>query len=155
MADVLTPEQRRLNMSRIRGKDTKPELQVRRGLHAMGFRFRLHSRSLPGRPDLVFPGRHAAVFVHGCFWHGHYCPLCRLPSTRQEFWKRKIEGNRARDARVAQALSDSSWRVMTIWECSIRGRARRPLTEVLDRCGDFLNGDRRGAECAGAWDAIS
>jgi len=89
MVDVLSPEQRRLNMSRIRGRDTKPEMLIRRGLHAQGFRYRLQNRKLPGRPDLVFPRYHAVIFVHGCFWHGHNCPMFKLPGTRQEFWSKK------------------------------------------------------------------
>src|ERR1700719_1649815 len=99
MGDVLTPEQRRLNMSRIRGRDTKPELLLRRGLHAAGLRFRLHTERLPGRPGLVFPRYRAAILVHGCFWHGHDCPLFKLPATRSEFWASKIAGNRTRDNR--------------------------------------------------------
>lgn len=97
-------------MAGIRGKDTRPEMILRRGLHARGFRFRLHDRRLPGSPDLVFPGRRAAVFVHGCFWHGHACPLFRLPATRQEFWRAKIEGNAARDKGAEAALLADGWR---------------------------------------------
>ena len=138
MVDVLTPEQRRFNMSRIRGRDTKPELTLRRGLHALGFRFRLHRRDLPGRPDLVFPGRGAAVFVHGCFWHGHDCPMCRLPGTRTAFWTAKIQGNRDRDRRAVSALMTSSWRVLVVWECALRGPARLPYKMVLAKCATFL-----------------
>src|SRR5262245_20506194 len=93
MADVLTPEQRRLNMSRIRGADTKPERLVRSALHARGFRFRLHRRDLPGKPDLALPRYRAVILVHGCFWHGHKCSLFQLPETRREFWEAKIRGN--------------------------------------------------------------
>ena len=132
MTDVLTPEQRRLNMSRIRGRDTRPEMMLRRGLHSRGLRFRLHRRDLPGCPDLVFPRFHAVVFVHGCFWHGHSCPMFKLPATRTEFWRAKIERNIERD-RAAQAdLISATWRVMTVWECSLRGPARRPFDDVLD-----------------------
>src|SRR5215471_13052693 len=102
MADVLTPEQRRLNMSRIRGRDTKPELLLRRSLHARGLRFRLHRRDLPGCPDLVFPRFRAAIFVHGCFWHGHTCPMFKMPKTRTVFWRNKIHKNLDRD-RTARA----------------------------------------------------
>src|SRR5450631_1336300 len=100
MTDVLSPEQRRFNMSRIRGSNTKPELQVRRGLHAMGLRFRLHDRRLPGRPDMVLTRYRTVIFIHGCFWHGHGCRLSKMPATRQDFWRAKIEGNAARDGRV-------------------------------------------------------
>lgn len=152
MADVLTPEQRRHNMRRIRGRDTKPEMLLRRGLHAAGLRFRLHARDLPGRPDLVFPRHRAAVLVHGCFWHGHNCPMCRLPATSPEFWARKIEGNRARDRRTTEALARAGWRVMTVWECSLRGPARRPLGDVLARCAGFIRSGGDRAELEGAWD---
>lgn len=141
MADVLTPEQRKLNMSRIRGRDTKPEMIIRRGLHARGFRFRLQDRKLPGRPDLVFPRYHAVVFVHGCFWHGHNCPMFKLPVTRQEFWATKIASNRARDERATGALLKLGWRVANVWECSIRGPAKLTDDEVITRCQQFLLSD--------------
>jgi DNA mismatch endonuclease, patch repair protein len=110
MPDVLTPAQRSFNMSRIRGRDTRPELQIRRGLHARGLRFQLHRRDLPGRPDLVFPRYRTVLFVHGCFWHGHGCHLCRMPATRPEFWRLKIEGNMVRDREAAVQLGDHGWR---------------------------------------------
>ena len=106
MTDVLTPQQRRLNMSRVRGRDTKPEMLIRRELHARGLRYRLHDRKLPGRPDLVFPKYRTALFVHGCFWHAHGCALSKLPVTRQEFWKQKLDGNGARDRKAIKALLD-------------------------------------------------
>jgi DNA mismatch endonuclease (patch repair protein) len=131
MADVLTPEQRRLNMSRIRGKDTKPELVLRSGLHARGLRFRLHCKDLPGRPDMVFPRYHAAVLVHGCFWHGHDCLLFKQPATRREFWQAKIEGNRARDLRDRARLVAGGWRVLVVWECALKGSTRLAADAVL------------------------
>ncbi|TXC66171.1 DNA mismatch endonuclease Vsr [Piscinibacter aquaticus] len=124
MTDVLTAEQRQLNMSRIRGRDTRPEMLVRQGLHARGLRYRLHDRKLPGRPDLVFPRHGAVLFVHGCFWHAHGCALSKLPATRQDFWKQKLEGNAARDRRAIDALQAAGWRVLVIWECALRGPAR-------------------------------
>ena len=138
MTDVLTPEQRRLNMSHIRGKDTKPEMLLRRELHARGFRFRLHRRDLPGCPDLVFPSLRAVVFVNGCFWHGHDCPMFRLPATRPEFWAAKIAGNRARDVRSLDGLAVAGWRVRVIWECELKGRARRPVDEVICEVAEWL-----------------
>lgn len=141
MVDVLTPAQRRLNMSRIRGKDTKPEMTLRRGLHALGFRFRLHRKDLPGRPDLVFPSRCAVIFVHGCFWHGHTCPMCKMPATRSEFWRAKIESNRERDIRAVAALQTAGWRVLVVWECALRGPARLPKMEFLAGCAAFLRSD--------------
>lgn len=138
MTDVLTHEQRQLNMSRIRGRDTKPEMLIRRGLHGRGFRYRLHDRKLPGRPDLVFRRYNAVVFVHGCFWHGHDCPLFRLPATRREFWMTKIVSNRARDARAAASLLALGWRVANVWECSLRGSGRFTGDEVITKCQNFL-----------------
>ena len=125
-------------MAGIRGKDTRPEMILRRGLHARGFRFRLHDKRLPGSPDLVFPGRRAVIFVHGCFWHGHACHLFRLPATRQEFWRAKIEGNAARDALAERTLVADRWRVLTIWECALKGRERLPVEAVLDRAAAWL-----------------
>lgn len=125
-------------MAGIRGKNTRPEIILRRGLHARGFRFRLHDRRLPGSPDLVFSGRHAVIFVHGCFWHGHGCHLFRLPTTRQEFWQAKIEGNAARDAAAESKLLADGWRVLTVWECALKGRERLPVEAVLDRAAEWL-----------------
>src|ERR1700730_9722906 len=141
MVDVLTPQQRSFNMSRIRGRDTKPELVVRRGLHSRGFRFRLHRRDLPGRPDLVFPSRRAVIFVHDCFWHGHDCPMCRLPATRPTFWRTKIDKSRARDQGAVRALGISGWRVLIVWECAVRGPARQAADAVLAGCEEFLYSD--------------
>lgn len=140
-------------MARIRGKDTKPELLIRRGLHARGFRYRLHAK-LPGRPDIVLPARRAAIFVHGCFWHGHDCPLFRLPGTRTDFWREKIAGNRARDSAAIEQLHRAGWRTLTIWECSVRGTGRRDPQEVLDEaaiwlCSDNIEQDIRGTCNAG------
>lgn len=145
MADVLTPEQRRLNMSRIRGKDTKPELLLRHGLHARGLRYRLHRKDLPGRPDIMFPRYRAVILVHGCFWHGHDCPLFKLPATRREFWAAKIEGNKARDARDIASLISAGWRVLVVWECVLKGPRRRPIETVLDGIVSWLHfGDDAG-----------
>ena len=154
MPDVLTPEQRRLNMSRVRGKDTKPELILRKGLHAAGFRYRLHARDLPGRPDLVFPRFHAAIMVHGCFWHGHTCPMFRLPETRHDFWSAKIRGNKARDETAIACLTASGWRVLTIWECSVRGKARLALPALIERSAGFLTGEQQLDEIEGNWQGI-
>ena len=143
MVDVLTPQQRRYNMQRVRGRNTKPEMLLRQGLHARGFRYRLHQKTLPGRPDLVLPKYRAVIFVHGCFWHGHDCPLFKWPATRQEFWRKKIEGNRVRDARAIEALRAAGWRVLIIWECAIRGSRRHPPSTVMDWAEQFLIGCTR------------
>jgi len=126
--DRLTKEQRSWNMSRIRGKDTSPERAVRSMLHRLGYRFRLHSRSLPGRPDLVLPKYGTVVLVHGCFWHRHArCPLAFTPKTREQFWSEKFDANIARDRRVVRALRSLGWRVLVVWECEVRD------TELLSR----------------------
>lgn len=125
-------------MAAIRGKDTRPEMTIRRGLHARGFRFRLHVRDLPGRPDLVFPARRAALFVHGCFWHGHGCPMFRWPGSRVDFWRAKIDGNRARDRAAEVALEAAGWRVLTVWECAMKGKGRLPPGRVLDLAAEWL-----------------
>lgn len=138
MADVLTPEQRRRNMSRNSGRDTKPELILRRGLHARGLRFRLYRKDLPGKPDLVFPKHRAVIQVHGCFWHGHDCPMFKWPTTRAEFWKEKIGGNRRRDLGTLEALHVRGWRVLVVWECALRAPGRRPLRDVLSGCEVFV-----------------
>ena len=141
MVDRLTPDQRRLNMRRVRAKDTKPEVTVRRLLHGQGFRFSLHRRDLPGRPDIVLPRHRAAVFVHGCFWHGHGCSLFRLPATRTEFWSTKIEGNRARDVAAVVALKTNGWRSLWIWECALRGKNRLTVVDVSDAMAGFILGE--------------
>ncbi|QRM56400.1 DNA mismatch endonuclease Vsr [Sinorhizobium sp. BG8] len=150
--DVHSPSVRSFNMSRIRSVDTAPEMLIRRGLHARGRRFRLHTPNVPGRPDLLFPKHQAAFFVHGCFWHGHTCPLFRVPASRTEFWIRKIGANRLRDQRNSQELVAQGWRVLVIWECSTRGRAKRPVGEVLDLCESFLDGDTKRMEITGEWE---
>ena len=118
-------------MAGIRGKDTKPERLIRHALHARGLRYRLHASNVPGRPDLIFPRFRAAVFIHGCFWHGHACPFFRLPDTRSAFWTAKFDRNRARDADVAAMLMESGWRRLVVWECAIRGRGRLPFENGL------------------------
>lgn len=138
MADVVTPEVRSRMMAGIRGKDTAPEMTLRRGLHASGFRFRLHDRSLPGRPDMVFPRHRAVLFAHGCFWHGHDCHLFRLPSTRPDFWRSKIEANRKRDEAAEQALATLGWRRGEVWECAMKGRTALAPADVIRRCASWL-----------------
>lgn len=135
--DVLTPEQRRLNMSRIKGRDTAPEMIIRRALHARGFRYRLHDNRLPGRPDLVFPKHHAAIFIHGCFWHGHDCHLFKWPATRREFWREKIGRNRLRDEKAERELRALGWRTLVIWECQMKGRKNK-FNELIDGWAEFL-----------------
>jgi DNA mismatch endonuclease (patch repair protein) len=121
MADVFDRETRSRVMSLIRGRNTKPELIVRRYLHSLGLRYRLHVRDLPGRPDLVLPRHRVVIFVHGCFWHQHVgCRFAVMPKNNQAFWKTKFEGNRRRDARAVSTLRRAGWRVFTIWECDMK-----------------------------------
>ena len=120
MADIVSPKKRSDMMSGIRGKNTKPEIIVRSLLHRLGYRFRLHRKDLPGRPDVVLPKWRTVIFVNGCYWHGHEnCHLFRPPKTRTEFWINKIEGNQARDQRNYAGLTDAGWKVLVIWECAV------------------------------------
>lgn len=135
-------------MSGIRGKNTKPEIKLRKSLHAEGFRFRIHA-PLPGKPDLAFPRRKAVLFVHGCFWHGHHCHLFKWPSTRTDFWRAKIEGNVARDAMNIGKLEGSGWRTGVVWECALKGRARVDFPDAIKRCAEWLKSDERRFELSG------
>lgn len=131
--DTLSPEARSERMSRIRAKDSQPEMIVRRLVHGMGYRYRLHRRGLPGTPDLVFGPKRKVIFVHGCFWHRHPDPSCRLvrmPKSRQEFWGPKLEGNRARDQRNVAALEAKGWQSLVVWECETTGD-REALADKL------------------------
>jgi DNA mismatch endonuclease (patch repair protein) len=124
--DRITKETRSANMRAIRSKDMKPEMDVRRLAHAMGYRFRLHRKDLPGKPDMVFPGRRAVVFVHGCFWHQHPDPGCKhahQPKSNADYWKPKLTRNQSRDAQHEAALREQGWRVLVIWECQIKDEA--------------------------------
>lgn len=136
MTDKLSPAARSENMRRIRSRDTKPELAVRRLLHGLGYRFRIHRRDLPGKPDLVFSARRKVIFVHGCFWHGHdddACPDRRAVKSNSGYWVPKIAGNIARDERHEKALRDGGWEVAIVWECQMRqpDRVRAELVSYL------------------------
>lgn len=138
MADIVDVATRSRMMRGIRGENTRPELLVRSLLHRNGFRFSLFSRSLPGRPDIVLRRYRAIVFVHGCFWHGHDCPLFRLPGTRTEFWAAKIARNRANDDRTVTALRDRGWRVAVVWECALKGPRRISGEQIAARLARWL-----------------
>lgn len=137
MTDIVTSEKRSQMMAAIASKDTRPEIQVRRALFASGYRYRLHRKDLPGTPDIVLPGKRIAIFVNGCFWHGHTgCSLGKVPSTRTDFWKKKFESNRERDKAATEALIAVGWRVLVIWECFTRScktqdALMQPLMEWL------------------------
>jgi DNA mismatch endonuclease (patch repair protein) len=131
MADNLTPEARSQLMSRVKQKDTKPELVLRKALHAAGLRYVLHPRALPGRPDIVSPKYRTVVFVHGCFWHGHDCPAGSAPSSNTEYWTLKIAANRERDRRKESDLEEQGWRVLTVWECETKPASLQLSVETL------------------------
>jgi DNA mismatch endonuclease, patch repair protein len=132
MADTVTPAVRSRMMAAIKGKNTKPEIIVRKALHAAGFRFRLHDRKLPGRPDVVLAKYKSAVFVHGCFWHGHQCKAFRWPKSRKDFWREKILRNKARDAVAKRELRQLGWQSILIWECQIKkGLVEKKVLERL------------------------
>lgn len=137
-SDVLTNEQRRFCMSQIRGKDTNPEMFVRRALHAMGFRYQVHARSLPGSPDLAFPRLRAAIFIHGCFWHVHSCPRFFWPRNRKEFWRQKLLNNAKRDRANLAALRSSGWKTLVIWECALRVPMNAAGETVPGECAKWL-----------------
>jgi len=135
MADVHSTETRSYNMSRIRSKDTKPEMLVRKFLHAQGFRYKLHDKTLPGKPDLVLPKYKTAIFIHGCFWHGHNsCKYYVVPKTRTEWWLQKINGNIVNDEKAVKALKKDGWKVIIVWECELKPESlSRTLHKLLTR----------------------
>jgi len=135
MTDRLDPDRRRKLMQKVKGKDTKPEKIVRSLLHRLGYRFRLHRKNLPGTPDIVFPSRHLALFVHGCFWHGHGCRIGQLPKSRLDYWQPKIEANRDRDRHKEAALIAKGWRVAVVWQCELADldSLRDQLIRLLDQ----------------------
>lgn len=136
-------------MAGIRGANTKPEMLVRRGLHALGYRYRLHGKGMPGRPDLVLRKYKAVIFVHGCFWHGHECGIFKWPKTRLEFWQQKISGNRSRDQLVDNRLGEKGWRVLHVWECALRGPGKLGADDVIRRVVNWLNSCERRGEVRG------
>lgn len=149
MADVVNKITRSRMMSGIRGKNTRPEMLVRKRLHAMGYRYRLHDKRLPGKPDLVFPGRKAVIFVHGCFWHGHGCKLFKWPSSNVDFWRTKILRNRENDQHSEEKLLSEGWRILVVWECALKGPGKRPLTEISSEIAGWLETDDKRMEIKG------
>lgn len=139
MTDVHDQAARSRNMSAIKGKNTRPEMLIRKALHARGMRFRLHVKRLPGCPDIVLPRYKAVIFVNGCFWHGHRCHLSRTPKTRQEFWLGKISGNMNRDRLAHDQLLDAGWRLGVVWECAIKGRTKHTLDSITDELENWLH----------------
>ncbi len=146
MADTVNRETRSRMMSSVRAKDTKLEMEMRRRLFSMGFRYRLHGKDLPGTPDMVLPKYRSVVFMHGCFWHHHGCHLSSMPATRRSWWKKKLEGNAERDSETVSRLRDLGWRILIIWECSFRkpGTNRaEALDTIAARAARFLKSKRR------------
>jgi DNA mismatch endonuclease (patch repair protein) len=132
MTDVFSKEKRSWVMSRVKGRDTKPEILVRSFVHRMGYRFRIHGRDLPGNPDIVLPRHRKVIFVHGCFWHGHNrCPRSKRPTTNKSFWNKKLDGNIKRDRRFRRALLLKGWRILVVWQCETREPDR--LLRKLER----------------------
>ena len=146
MTDVVDAATRSRMMSGIRGKNTSPELTLRQGLHARGLRYRLHVKTLPGKPDLVLPRFRAVILIHGCFWHGHHCRYFKVPQTRTEFWMGKINQNRARDQRDIAALQALGWRVLVVWECAVRAARKQPGFLLIDYVAQWLRSDQPDSE---------
>lgn len=143
MGDVHDQETRSRNMAAVRSRDTKPEMMVRKALHASGLRYRLNARDLPGKPDIVLPRHRAVVFVHGCFWHRHECELFRWPESRTEFWRDKLNANAARDITAAEALDHAGWRRVVIWECALRGKKKRDFQDTMQRLIAWIKSDEQ------------
>ncbi|WP_160255639.1 very short patch repair endonuclease [Acinetobacter indicus] len=140
MVDIVDSSTRSRMMAGIKGSNTKPELIVRSLLHKNGFRFRLHVKDLPGKPDIVLPKYRAIIFIHGCFWHGHQgCHLFKLPTTRPDFWEAKIKRNQLNDSKIIDLLLAKNWRICIVWECSIRGAKKSP-DKVVNTIIDWLSG---------------
>lgn len=143
MTDTLTQQERSERMSRIRGKGSALEMRLRRLIHGMGFRYRLHVKTLPGTPDMVFPTRKAVIFMHGCFWHRHQgCHLARMPKSRVAFWREKLEANRRRDEENVSRLNELGWRVLVIWECQMKEKDLNEVSSVVRRfLADGIGGE--------------
>nr|WP_301178445.1 very short patch repair endonuclease [Pseudomonas putida] len=139
LVDIVDAVTRSRMMSGIKGKNTSPELIIRKALHARGFRFRIHTAHLPGKPDLILPKFKAAIFVHGCFWHGHNCRYFKPPKTRTDFWMGKIEKNKVRDAMQIAKLNEAGWRTLIIWECAIRKMKSENSTSLIDTVTAWLS----------------
>ena len=149
MADIVDAATRSRMMSGIRSKNTKPEVAIRKAIHRLGLRYRIHSSDLPGKPDMVFPAARAVIFVNGCFWHGHSCRYFRLPSTRPEFWAAKIAANKARDLVVSSKLEATGWRHLTIWECAVRGQKKDAVLKVATQASKWLQSRSLSGEIRG------
>lgn len=148
MTDVVSSTKRSWMMSRITGKDTRPEMIIRSGLHRRGYRFRLHRKDLPGKPDIVLPKYNALIFVNGCFWHGHQCHLFKMPSSRRDFWRTKIQKNCERDQQNYKRSLAEGWRLLVVWECAIKGRKRLSVLEIIGEIERWLHSNKSEGEIA-------
>lgn len=149
MSDTVPPKTRSRMMAGIKGKDTKPEILVRHLLHERGFRYRLHRKDLPGKPDIVLPKYSAVIFVNGCFWHRHDCRFFKLPGTRTEWWAGKLEQNRIRDQRKVDQLRDAGWRVLIVWECALRDPGSIPPDKLGVKISTWLKSRNRMKQIRG------
>lgn len=149
MTDIVSRNVRSQMMARIQSRDTKPETEIRRKIFARGYRYKLSDAALPGKPDLVFPKYKAVLFVHGCFWHRHECHLFKWPKSRREFWHKKLNDNAFRDRKVEDGLLSESWRIGKVWECSLKGKMRKPVDEVIDEIELWLNSSELYFEMTG------
>jgi DNA mismatch endonuclease, patch repair protein len=147
LTDIVDKPTRSRMMSRITGRDTRPELIIRKALHRRGFRFRLHMKGLPGKPDLILPAYRTAIFVNGCFWHCHECSYFRLPKSNQEFWRAKLGANVLRDVKNTQKLLDGNWYVATIWECVIRDQSIEFVEEKIEMLCNWLTRKKYRRQC--------
>jgi DNA mismatch endonuclease, patch repair protein len=136
-------------MSGIKNKNTSAEVSIRKSLHHLGFRYQLHRKDLPGKPDMVFPKHGAVIFVNGCFWHAHGCHIFKWPSSRTDFWKEKIGANKIRDEKNIAACTAKGWKVLVIWECALKGKTRRKFNEVIHTTANWLLYDPQNAEIEG------
>jgi DNA mismatch endonuclease, patch repair protein len=146
MADIVSHETRSRMMAGIQGKNTKAEITIRNALHRKGFRYRLYVKTLPSKPELVFPKYKAVILINGCFWHGHNCYLFKWPSTNSEFWQEKISGNKERDIKNKIELEKMGWRVLTIWECAFKGKNRLIFQDLIDQISKWLITNQNSCE---------
>lgn len=149
MVDVVDPATRSRMMSGIQGKNTRPEILIRKALFARGFRYRIHSRDLPGKPDILLPRYRAAILVNGCFWHLHECHLFKWPSSRPEFWHTKLTANRERDRSNLQQLQELGWRTLVVWECALKGKHHLPFDTLINAISDWLHGSEQQGNISG------
>ena len=149
MPDIVSKEKRSEMMAGRKGQNTKPEILIRKLIHSLGFRYRLHYKKLPGKPDIVLPRYKAAILINGCFWHWHNCSLFKMPSSNQDFWRNKIESNRNRDQIQIANLTSLGYKVLIIWECSLRGKNKLLLSDIGRKIENWLINDKNNSEISG------